>query len=377
MRTLSDTIVESCEASLANLNSDGSMPAGHNGPYHDPETPVRNTSHWLIAFLKAYESTNEERFREAAESILEFLYSSAARPQDETFHHRTNPNKDGCNGLIGQAWTIEALAVANRVLDEKKAADIAREVFLLHPFDETLALWNRVEIDGSILSFDRTFNHQLWFAASGGLLADSAEAPVVDQRVRRFVDMLAVHLDIYESGLIRHPLRPSYPIGRYVRSIFNSRRRAIVPNLLFHILRPPESKKQLHSKAIGYHSFNLYAFALLKRVYPDHDLWKNDRLTKAVQYIRSDEYTRSIDDNKYGYSYNPPGFENAFVLSVFEPESESEQRRWVTSQLSRCFDFDARLMTEETKDPMTHSARLYEATRLPNYSLPLDEQNRT
>ena len=64
--------------------NDGHMPAGHNGPYRDPETPVRNTSHYLISFIRAWELTLDERFKAAANKCLEL--ASWARVLSERLH---------------------------------------------------------------------------------------------------------------------------------------------------------------------------------------------------------------------------------------------------------------------------------------------------
>ena len=82
---------------------------------------------------------------------------------------------------------------------------LSEEVFLLHPFDERLGVWQRVEIGGSVLPFDMTFNHQLWFAAAGGLLAGRG-CTSIDAQVRRFLDRLPELLKTFPSGLIWHPL---------------------------------------------------------------------------------------------------------------------------------------------------------------------------
>ena len=59
--------------SLKKQNNDGSMSPGHNGPYHDPETPVRNTSNYLMAFLRAWELSNDDKFLRGAEKCLNYL----------------------------------------------------------------------------------------------------------------------------------------------------------------------------------------------------------------------------------------------------------------------------------------------------------------
>ena len=56
---LYEIISLSASSALKLQRDDGSMPPGWNGPYRQQETPVRNTAHWLITFLKAYEITED------------------------------------------------------------------------------------------------------------------------------------------------------------------------------------------------------------------------------------------------------------------------------------------------------------------------------
>ena len=99
--------------------------------------------------------------------VITALYEA---DQEKKKNLEKNPGKDFCNGLIGQSWSIEALMYAANYFDIPKILKIAKEVFLLHPFDEKSGLWRRTEVNGSFLSVDETFNHQLWFAASGSLI---------------------------------------------------------------------------------------------------------------------------------------------------------------------------------------------------------------
>ncbi len=344
------------------------MPAGHNGPYRDPETPVRNTSHWLVIFLQAAELTGENRYREGARRAIEYLLSPAARPHGATFVHRENPDKDRCNGLIGQAWTIEALAVASQRLDRPDLCRLATDVFCSHPFDERLGIWKRVEVDGTVLPYDRTFNHQLWFAAAGGLLAQ-AGSDEADARVAIFLDRLESLLDVEDTGLVRHPLRPDLVTDRGVILSRPLRYRGLLRTHLLHYARPPSRKRALRTKAIGYHSFNLYALALLKRCYPSHSVWDTTSVRRALEYARSEAYRESIDDNRFGYPYNPPGFEIPFAFETFDVATREDRETWVRTQIQRCFDPTMDLMSANTPDPETHAARLYEATRLEAYQV--------
>ena len=363
--TLYEILVMSAAAAVPSQHEDGSMRGGHNGPYHDPETPVRNTGHWLITFLKAYEISRESRFLKAARGAVDYLCSRDARPYGATFWHRFNTHKDSCNGLIGQAWTVEALAAAAQSIGNANCRQRAEVVFMLHPFDDELGLWRIVDVDGSPLDFDRTFNHQLWFAAAGSLLLPSLDERL-KQRITRFTDCLPANLSLYGSGLIHHEIT-SLPMAGNTHGI----RRGV--RALRSIRRAGRRRDAMHKKSIGYHAFNLYAFALLRRQIPEHLFWRSVALLDALHYMETTEYAQGIEDNTFGYAYNPPGFEVAFALHEFSDDFgrdvDAEVSRWVSSQLSRCYDFGSSQMSLGTEDPLTHAARVYEATRLPDLVL--------
>lgn len=361
-------LVDSASAALAEQLPDGSMPPGYNGPYHDPETPVRSTGHWLITFAKAHRIAGEDRYLEASRRAAAYLLRPDLRPAGATFWHRSKPGKDRCNGLIGQAWTIEALVEAASGLGLSECRELAASVFLLHPFDERAGLWCRVETDGTVQTKDGTFNHQLWFAAAGSLLMDAN--PLIAQRVLRFLDYLPSNVHLYSSGLIYHNL--SSLLGRLAKHPLRNPRR------LLTALRRARSSQNMSSlrlhdpryrKAIGYHAFNLYALALLRQQVPQHTFWSSGHLRKAIAYVQSHEYREGLESNPYGYPYNPAGLEVAFALHVFDvlsPTREQRVREWVDEQLRRTYDNDRHRLDRNTEDPVTLAARLYEATRLPD-----------
>ncbi len=274
---LYDLLVEGASAGIELQDESGSMPSGNNGPWNDPETPVRNTSHWLITFLKAYNITDDDQFHEAAVSALEYLQSEETRPQGKTFHHRKNPEKDFCNGLIGQAWAFEALVTATRELGDPEPESLAETVFLQHPFDYERGLWQTVEITGEVLGYDMTFNHQLWFAATGAMLSDEE----ILEQVRIFLDNLEENLRLYDSGLVYHKVWRDFSVSDHVRYLtggndleFGLRRYRDIARTL---LSRNNYDEQIIYRSIGYHSFNTYAFAMLKERFPDHDFWESKK----------------------------------------------------------------------------------------------------
>ncbi|WP_090381990.1 hypothetical protein [Natronobacterium texcoconense] len=227
-----------------------------------------------------------------------------------------------------------------------------------------------MEVDGQTLPFDATFNHQLWFGAAGAILADLPwTSERVDDRVRRFLDELETNLRLYPSGLIFHPLKPD-STRRRLHLVRADERGRIGLTFLTSSVPLPSRRRQLEWKAIGYHAFNLYAFALLKRQYPDHEFWETEKWQRALEYVRTDEYRENVWQNEYGSPYNPVGFEVPFAMEVFDIGTLEERRHWITKQFERHYNPETNRLDRNTEDPETLTARIYQATRLENISLP-------
>lgn len=352
MILLSELLERSARGALHHQATDGSFPPGHNGPYRDPETPVRNTAHWTVLLSHIHSLTGAGEIEDAVRRAVGYLRSTAARPGRHSFVCRTNPRKNACNGLMGQAWAIEALATAGSTFQERSWVDAAADTFLAHPFDPQRRLWRMVEPDGRILGFDPTFNHQLWFAAAGGLIADSHDD--VRHRVLAFLDATrSHHLRTARSGRIRHALW------------FNKR------NLVRHPIRTVRVRRELPVKEIGYQSFNLYAFALLRERFVDHGLWASRGFQRSLDLLETRGYERDIANNPFGFPYNPPGFEVPFALEVFGRGGRERIRGWVERQLAFGWDPATACTSRNSPDPRTAAARFYEATRLTDVGLDL------
>jgi len=354
---LSELVVRTAEAGAGMQRPDGSFPPGHNGPYGDPETPVRNTAHWSITLFEAARLSGQPMLFDAARHAASYLLEPEARPMAAAFLCRTNPEKDFSNGLIGQAWVIEALVTAARETSESCFLDLAREVFLRHRFSAQDSVWHRLDVDGSQAPIDRTFNHQLWFAAAGAMI-DSSPEDEIGSMVRRFLDGI-------QGGLLR-----CHPTGRIEHSLGPLDTWAVTRRALGSLLRRSSARLRqptgLADKEIGYHAFNLYGFALLHGCIPDHRLWRWPRLLRCLRFVEHPDFEASINGT-YGGPYNPVGFETAFALERFSEIAgldRSQVPRWIRKQLDHCYRPSARLMERNTTDPATLAARFYEVTRL-------------
>ncbi len=333
------------------------MPAGHNGPHGDPETPVRNTSHWLITFVKAFEVSGEGRFLEAARRCVGYLSSDAARPMKAAFWHRTNPEKDFGNGLIGQAWTIQALARAAPGLGADPALSLAADVFLRHAFEDDRGLFRRLHVDGSLGPVQNALNQQVWLALAGAEVARALPAAdrrrgEIERRVDAFVARLPRHLAWRASGLLVHDARRIGKEG-WKRRIRNS------------LWRPA------HPQEVGYHAFNLLGLALLDRARPLGADLVRGVLARPVALLFKSWFFRALEDDRFAFRYNPAGFEAAVAVTHFrdalglDPAASRELvARLVARQVERHFCHETALMNRSTDDPATLAARFCEATWL-------------
>nr|WKN34683.1 hypothetical protein K4G66_20120 [Tunicatimonas sp. TK19036] len=356
------------------------LQAGHNGPYHHPETLLRNQGHWIVTLGQLYKWTGEEKYKLQLEKWSPVLVSGKVRPYGYSFHHRDVPGKDRCNGLVGQAWTFEALITAAEILGDDRYTDRAIEVFQQHVFNEQYGLWNIVEIDGAILPIDNAFNHQLWFAASISPLRQKNKA--VAKKIDIFLDSLWENLSLLDSGLIYHELErvledpyqkekiesSSFKVKHHFKQVLQQL------GLLEKPLTPAQKKvllwDKMKCKSIGYQAFNVYAFTMLKQAYPEHEIWNHPKTQKIADYLLSSEYKEGVEGNKFSFAYNPPGFEIPYVFSEFLMHTGMEDviaqsQCWLQRQIDLTYDSEAKLFNKTTEDIYTLTARVYELSRAP------------
>jgi len=330
----------------------GSFPAGFNGAYGDEETPVRNTAHMLYGLCSVYKMSGEKKFLTSAKSALDFLLNNEFITSFGYYLCRIAENKDSSNGVIGHAWIIEALLKAADVLNSKDAFDKAYELWQLHEFSYELGIWATPESASSPV-YDRTFNHQLWFAAC----AAEFQKEEVDRQIKRFIEINLKNMDTYEDGVIYHHSFLGTNLG-WLKENFVSGLRTTLSVLKY---RRNKKIKRLHS--VGYHAFNLYAIGMLldgrfsKITKSVVDI---DRIVSAVE---SNRFTSELEDySEIGYGYNPSGIEVAYIYSVLGEEKD-KVNLWLKRQQAVTCNEEGFLLNK-SPDKMTSKARLYEIFRV-------------
>jgi len=350
---------------------------GHNGPYNDNETPVRNTAHWLIIFSYLYSETQEKKYYNAIIKCANYLTSNNARPTNATFYCRKNKDKDFSNGLIGQAWVIEALVEAFKLLGEKKYLDLASELFLLHPFDESKGLWKTVNIDGSIRNFDMTFNHQLYFSASGSSIYNLTKNQRIKEMIDVFFGKLKYNLDIHRNGLIKHSI--------IFKGTINDRIKKLGKNIKLVLFNVVKGKNMIY-KEIGYHIFNVYAFAILYENGFVMEFYNGEKFNKILKFTFSDELfnklkinndklditnlpviNSNVKVNRYGFAYNAPGFELPYIYVTFKDKIDNYNEinidQIINEQIRLTYNCNKKMFSNNTEDERILTSRIYELVR--------------
>lgn len=382
---LSEYLVRSAECASEIQSADGSMPAGHNGPWLSQDTPVRTTAHWSVLFAYAYKHTGRRSFKKYALSACNYLVSSQALPEGNIFLCRSSSNaKDQSNGLIGQAWAIEALLYNGDIFGRKEFIEIADLVLNNHRYCKERHGWYEKEVGGIERGFCSTINQQIWFAV---MALDGGKRC---SRLKSFANDFFGHLpDIIEfqaPGIIRHVVRPRKSPNR---SIIEKKISDLIALVKRFSLKEP-AKCILQERALGYQSFILYALAiaesLTKQNYLSDKPGYEDLLDTTLRSSVCNLTKVALEDNPYAWSYNPVGIELAYAIQTFAPHIDLGERAaeyWLKQQLLGHASLDPPLLNQNTTDPVILAARLYEATRLdPNInvsnmldfnSLPLNE----
>ena len=323
-------------------NKKAFMPSGHNGPHYHLETPIRNTAHWSVAYLIA---ARHDLYKEAVEIshlFRNWLLNDNPHYQRGCYILRHSGKSDWCNGVIGNAWVLEALTRFGRILCDKTAKSRADEIVKNSRFNKFAGAWHRYDPFTKRYSIDFTFDHQAWFAAA---LCDYQKT----EKIKLFLDhCLQGAFRVRKNGLIHH-------------LYFASSLKNFINRLQYKLndLKSPERSKIVEE---GYQIYTLFPLSRIKHYILNHPFFESKTFQVALDYCTKENILK-LQINRYGFQYNAPGLElpmTAFIFGDRMPVTELDIEFIYNAQNQHSRIGKSALYTKNTNDPLTLSARIYE-----------------
>lgn len=349
----------------------GHVKTGINGPYDDPETEVRNLSHLIIITAIEYMKFGKVEYKALISKMASELV--AMKSPDGTYKMRQKEGKDQCNGVIGHAWLMEGLMYAYKATKDAKYIEECNRIASMHKFQPKLGLWGRPMKGNDDNAIDYTFNHQLWYAATLAELNQILKNNDYERQLDVFFSNLHINAKCDTKGRIKHSIIRRLSLASHLKVIIKD-----YLNRFNECLNRPSLKY----KEVGYHFFNLMAFARLFEVYSDIYFWKSEKYKKMLLYINNKEYQEQLVSNNlnldnstfgdtlsehersiniYGYAYNVIGFEAAFCRNMFSALAVSADLKYfIDMQFDITWSEESGHFGDPCHDCNTVNYRVYE-----------------
>lgn len=329
--------------------------AGHNGPYMETESFVRNTAHWIISFSTMYALTNDIHYKEIVSRFsYSLLHEVEKSPNGAIFCIKKDT--DPTNGLIGLAWVIEGLVEGYRVLGMPVFLDAAEKIYFSQLFDSRLHTWRVRDLNGTEHGVDIAFNHSLWFCMAAAKLVSQRRNDKIDKEILDYLAHVGNMFTIYKSGLISH-----FTVNSE-RRVWNFKMR--LRKQICAVTRKGLPWKNWNHVEYerAYHLFSLYAFALLYQFYPQVSFFKSEKFRKLKAYgLDLDNFISFSDMNSYAYGYNSPAFELPLIQLIFGTRKDEEYAEQLLALHQKYnIALDGISYGPNVPDTLTLDARVYE-----------------
>jgi hypothetical protein len=216
----------------------------------------------------------------------------------------------------------------------------AREVANLYPYESDLALWNRVEIDGTVLPIDRTLNHQIAFAAALSHVDDSEIQSEVEHFLENFLQVAGIRSDGTIRHLVNTPLR--------FRTLSAGNKKAVLRNKILY--EAYEFLPSMKRKEVSYHPLNLFWLSQLKKNFPEHSLWDSEYISLATRLIEADEFEARLTRTDMAFSISVSGFYLGIASLAFG-SSHKAALKWIEKQFEIAYDISEGALVNDVPDP--------------------------
>jgi len=326
---------------------------GCNGPWKQNETPARVLSHYSILFYEAFKKFGNTSFSAKALELSSAIINDWF-PMQKTIWHRKGPDVDLPNGLMGQAWSLEALNAAFLLSQDVKYSDAIHLIINNHKFNSVEKLWHITFVDGMHGPIDYTFNHQLWFAAALGELGNALILDKSKKELEAFLTKINSFRTqpILSNSALRHPC-----FGYGPKSIFRMGK--------YQFART--RNKDYKFKEAGYHLFNLQAYSRLFKCGFLNQSAEKALVKNINQFVLSDKFFSDLQSSKYSFSYNPPGFELLATISNTQTDNQALinlAEQLIQKQFDITFNSELFSFSKNNPDPITLDARVYELAQV-------------
>lgn len=348
----------------------GYASSGNNGPYGQLDTPVRNTCHFLIIYSFLYKRLGDARYLELANKLFDYLCVEQSKSVSGAIKCMETNDFDHLNGLIGQAWAIEALVYYYRCAKNQKALDVALSIFNSQKYDFERHLWHRIELDGTDIGYDVTYNHHIWFAACGAELMAVTNDGDIKHILSDFMDNGSqIDFQVHANGMLRHHMK------RLSENELLTKTKRFVKNTISCLRWVDPQRFDYWYQEKGYHLFDMYGLCILEEHFPGHPLFSSQKFAKARDYaLNIDSVNKSLGIDKvnpvhssflniYGYPYNSPAFEFPYIAAHFGKNDSTLFDSLYKIQEYLMWDSASGDFTLNNPDIATFHARTYEIIR--------------
>lgn len=329
--------------------------AGNNGPYHQKETFVRNTAHWLVSFSCMYRMTKDETYAGPIQAFAERLLQEVSESKNGALCCIPQ-NRLSTNGLIGLAWAIEGLVEGYKAMPEEKYLTAAERIVFSQQYDKHLHTWSIVDPQGHALGIDIAFNHSLWFCMAVAKLESVKKNDQLSWMVTDYLDHVTEQFMIYRNGLISHFTMKNGDILLDIKRRVHKQICAITRHGV------PGRKWDTMEYERAYHLFNLYALAWLFRLHPETAFFRSEKFIKIRNFgCDINNFLSFPTMNQYAFGYNSPAYEMPLVAYIFGTGKDQEYSEKLLA-LHKQYNWNdtQKKYTDNVPDDKTLDARVYE-----------------
>ena len=347
--------------------SQGFATPGHNGPHGHIDTPIRNTGNFLMIYTYLYKKNKDSKYLELCKKFAKYICEEAKKSKNGAIKCMTTNKFNYLNGLVGQAWAIEALLYYYGISYDVECLETACKIFYAQKYDYDLHIWRLQDIDGKDIGISRTYNHNVWFIACASKILEYKEDAEILNIVNDFLTK-GVKRDfrIYSNGLLKHLVK----IAENYYEVLNWK--SIIRFFLYPLRKINLRKLDTRYIEKGYHVFDMYGFCMLEERFPNYDFFSSKKYKKAINYALNYKKLnkelniykaikhKNNNFNIYSYTYNSLAFEYPYVSSFFGKKDYKIYKELYEIQCELMYDADTKLFSKYNPDQITFDGKTSE-----------------